>query len=358
MRVQTYIDVIGVGALTSVGLNAVQTAASIRAGISGIRDTEWTGKDMNPYRGGFLPEDCLEVLHRKTFRIIPDSLPARLLQLGSPALREAVGWLSAYDTIPPVIVGIGDRAQIHDLSAEVFLENLMRQSRVRLDIAQSEVVFLGRTAGLHAIKHGCRLLLEGYRGPIIAGGIDSYFDYSSLVDLDFDSRVLNDMNLDGFLPGEGAGFVLLYKSTLMPNEMQSLCTIAATSNGFQSIQLDSPKPANDRGISETLSSLFQTISHDLLPCKTVFANLNGENIGAKEWGIAFHRNQEYFSEDFHLIHPAECIGETGAAMGPIMVGLAIRGMMRGYHSAPILIECSSDDGECVALYLKLKHSND
>ena len=59
--------------------------------------------------------------------------------------------------------------------------------------------------------------------------------------------------------------------------------------------------------------------------------MNGENYFAKEWGVSYIRNRSRFDADHGMHHPADCFGDTGAACGPLMVGLAALGIARGYH---------------------------
>ena len=48
-------------------------------------------------------------------------------------------------------------------------------------------------------------------------------------------------------------------------------------------------------------------------------------------------------------HPADCHGDTGAAAGPLMAGLAALGIRDGYRRPPRLVYGSSDRGERAAL---------
>ncbi|HXZ37414.1 MAG TPA: hypothetical protein VEL68_15445, partial [Thermodesulfobacteriota bacterium] len=167
------VNIIGTGAMTCVGLDAVQTASSVRAGLSRLREIDWQGQDGNPFRGGFLPDDCLEGLNRKTVEILPDSVPARILQLGAPPLREVAEDLPEAPEGFPVIVGIGHQDQLPEASPELFLDNLLRQAQMKINLEASEVVVAGRVAGLMAVHRACLRLAQGLPGPIIAGGIDS-----------------------------------------------------------------------------------------------------------------------------------------------------------------------------------------
>jgi 3-oxoacyl-[acyl-carrier-protein] synthase-1 len=335
--------------MTCIGLDIIQTTSSVHAGISRIREVDWQGQDGNPFRGGFFPDDCLEDRNRRIHSIIPTSLHERILQLTAPALRETVEELKETPEGFPIIVGIGHKDQLPENSSELLLDNLMRQAQIRLNLKMSEVIVGGRTAGLTAIHRACQRLAGGFNGPIIAGGVDSYYHLPRLVDLDFNGRILNDKNLDGFLPGEGAGFLALTGPGKTPLSEQLLGQIT---------ELVERKTAQESGIqapgellSGTVQQLMQQIPQTLLPSRSVYSNLNGESTGAKEWGVCFLRNRNYFAEDMKLYHPAEYMGETGAAMGPILTALAVRGMGRGYEAGPCLIWCSGDEGECAALYL-------
>lgn len=344
------VSIVGVGTVTSVGLSAVQTAASVRAGVSRLSETGWEGKDGNPYRGGFLKEDFLPDLHRKTFDVTADSVPARLLQLAGPALKETVEMLPSRGESVGLILGLRGLEPLQGLAPEIFFENLKRQSQVRFDPRASTIVVGGRAAGLLAIQEAARRIAGGFDRPLIAGGIDSYYEFPRLVDLDFDGRILNEANLDGFIPGEGAGFVALAPASRR-SEARPLGRILAAAKGFEPGHLYSEAPMRAEGMTQTLADLFEQVSPEWLPCRTAYVNLTGEQAGAKEWSIAWMRNRPSLSEGLNVLHPAEAFGEAGAAMGPIMVALGLRGWMRAYHAGPLLVACSADQGECAAVYL-------
>ncbi|HWH21645.1 MAG TPA: hypothetical protein VN671_14005, partial [Solirubrobacterales bacterium] len=80
----------------------------------------------------------------------------------------------------------------------------------------------------------------------------------------------------------------------------------------------------------------------------VYAGLNGESHWAKGWGVSHIRNGRFFAEALRMEHPADCMGDPGAALGPIMLGLAADRQARGLDQAPTLVWCASDRGECAA----------
>jgi 3-oxoacyl-[acyl-carrier-protein] synthase-1 len=65
--------------------------------------------------------------------------------------------------------------------------------------------------------------------------------------------------------------------------------------------------------------------------------------------VSFIRNRAAFLPDHHIHHPADCLGDAGAASGPIMLGLAAHGLHDLYRRGPCLVYCSSDRGQRAVL---------
>jgi 3-oxoacyl-[acyl-carrier-protein] synthase-1 len=62
-------------------------------------------------------------------------------------------------------------------------------------------------------------------------------------------------------------------------------------------------------------------------------------------------------ERFEIWHPADCIGETGAAVGPCVLGVALAAARKSYSPGPgALCHFSGDDGDRLALVLAGGHS--
>ena len=80
-------------------------------------------------------------------------------------------------------------------------------------------------------------------------------------------------------------------------------------------------------------------------------DLNGEHFKFKEMVLAIGRfARKPMPELFDLWHPIECIGDVGAAIGPIVLGVALDAGQKGYGIGPtVLCTLSNDDGERAAL---------
>jgi 3-oxoacyl-[acyl-carrier-protein] synthase I len=169
--------------------------------------------------------------------------------------------------------------------------------------------------------------------------------------LDLDGRILTDGNLDGFLPGEGAGIVLLARPGDRRVNSPPAALLLGAANGFEKGHRNSPEPMLGDGLTQTLQALFGALPGGQLPCRAVMANLNGESFGAKQWGIALLRNRDCFIESPELFHPAECFGEVGAAMGPISIAIVTCWLERKVRDSPFLVWCAADEGPCAACYI-------
>jgi 3-oxoacyl-[acyl-carrier-protein] synthase-1 len=73
--------------------------------------------------------------------------------------------------------------------------------------------------------------------------------------------------------------------------------------------------------------------------------LNGESYRAKEFGNTAVRALAKALGDWTLWHPADCIGDTGAAAFTVSTCVAVRALAKGYaKSSRALVLGSSDDG--------------
>jgi 3-oxoacyl-[acyl-carrier-protein] synthase-1 len=102
----------------------------------------------------------------------------------------------------------------------------------------------------------------------------------------------------------------------------------------------SKEPYLGNGLADAVRAAVQGVPGRAI--RTVFCSFNGESFGAKEWGVAAIRNAEALHGDFRLEHPADCFGDLGAAMAPVLVGLAALGLRKGYTPGPSLVWCASE----------------
>ncbi|WP_141620441.1 beta-ketoacyl synthase N-terminal-like domain-containing protein [Myxococcus sp. AB036A] len=327
------------GMTTPVGLRAAASATAIRAGISRLREHDFINRQGRPMILASLPDEVLPALvpelaaqHSLTSR------QARMLRLATHALQEAAAPLKE-EPLPLLLASPEPTPGRQGPLDAQFLQRLSLQTGIRFAAGTSRLSARGRAAGLELLKPALALLQSRTARAVLVGGVDSHVDAGVLGILDQEGRVHAEEVLDGFVPGEGAGFLLLSAQKILPNS-RAIAHVSAPGLGEEQGHRYSEQPYLGDGLADAVRAAVEGASG--LPIRTVFASLNGESFGAKEWGVAFIRNREALHPELRMEHPADCFGDLGAATGPVLVGLAALGLKRGHLPGPCLAWCSSE----------------
>jgi 3-oxoacyl-[acyl-carrier-protein] synthase I len=299
-------------AITSVGLTAAQTAASVRAGICRIGAYRFKARSCRGLFAAAVPDGCLPspVAHLPL-------IETRLLQLAGATADQLAPYRLAGI---PLVVGLAPGA-FSGYSDPDTLHMIAEQIGATIALDGSCVIKQGRAAGLIAIEYACRLINDNKADMVLAGGCDTFHDPDLLGRLNITDRVKSRTAMDFFVPGEGAGFVLLQRA-----------------GARSDVHIEAP----------AIGAVCQPIKEKIA---TVYAGMNGESHWAKEWSHTLLRCSEHFDPAMALHHPAEYYGDAGAAAGPVMTAMAAIGLRRAYLSGPVLIYASSDRGQRCALVI-------
>ncbi len=343
----------GVGMMTSVGVGAGQTCSSVRSGVARLAESPIAQARLHPLVMGLLPEPELPPLAAavaKHTRLTTRQM--RMLRLGGAALAEAVADAGDLSRVP-AFVGVpavrhGERESV----GANFVELLALQAGLRLAVGTSRVFPLGRAAGLMAIDAALRSIARGEHERVIAGGVDTYLDLVVLAGLESEGRLRVEGNADGFIPGEGAGFLLLSAAATGVSAKGARGRILASACGVEDGHRYSEAPLRGDGLAATIRTAVEEAGTKSGALRTVLAGFNGESLEAKEWGTAFARAQSYFADDCVIEHPVDCFGDPGAALGPVLTGIAAMGLQDGAWRGDVLVWCASDLEQRAALILE------
>jgi YD repeat-containing protein len=185
-------------AITAVGLNATQTAASVRAGISRIRTFAYQTSCSSSSSGLFeasVPDECLPAMDSQ----LPP-VEKRLLQL-TAATAGQLAHIRLADI--PLVVGLAPGAFAGHSEPDI-LHMMAEGLGATIASDGSHVLKQGRAAGLMAIAHACRLIADNKADTVLAGGCETFHDPDLLGRLNIANRVKSRTAMDFFVPGEGA----------------------------------------------------------------------------------------------------------------------------------------------------------
>jgi 3-oxoacyl-[acyl-carrier-protein] synthase-1 len=345
MNEQPKLYIAGIGMITPVGFDTASTAAAVRAGVSGYEASSNFIGEEQPITMARIPPDALKALD---IPIDEGYYEKRIIKMAIIALKEA---LSAYEgdkPIPLILAMPETHPDVTYVETDVFIKNLLAQKDLPLRANQIHCLMAGRAAGMTGLKWVNQYFNEHNADYVLIGGSDSYWVYPRLGVLGEAGRLLAPDNMDGFAPGEGAGFILL---THLPQKAMTfnkqIIAISSPGCAQETGHLTSEEPYRGEGLDAAFKIVLDSqLENSVL---TIYSSMNGEQHWTKEYGVAYLRNKKYFREDVTIEHPAEYYGDLGAATAPVLMGLAAFDLMSRKEDGAHLVYSSSDGASRAAV---------
>jgi 3-oxoacyl-[acyl-carrier-protein] synthase-1 len=395
------IVVSGIAACTPVGLHAAATCAAFRAGLTGLQELATFAVDgelfdREPMVGGRAPTEWREGEpkeetwpgHLRFGLRPPPPRPThvppgieRILELASIALDE-IRSNADFDRVPAdrihVYLGLNETDP-----TELVVEHLRgmlggEPSRYTTDGS-------GRAAGLALVHRAVNDLSERRIDGALVGGLDSLIRHPVARCYDRLHRLRARTAPEGFLAGEAAGFVFLEPAERAQHRQRTIfAQLAATAIGAEptgerhlaalraasvpgsddpdapdgddrdedddqtsavaaAVPEDEHAPPNlATGLTDALRAVRADAKLTSLPL--VVCDLNGERPRALEWALACTRALGDLHGRLEVWHPAECIGDAGAAAGIVDLVWASVALQRGYAPRSRTLVWGASDG--------------
>lgn len=334
------IVITGRGLITPVGLSTAASCAALRAGVARLQElpaglVDPASNEEKPVCGGLVP----------LAELVAEPEAGRVARLAHYALAEALA--SCLGSKPPqgeigLYLGLDDQEDAVPVLAAC--RNLLPQ-------ANAQPFIEGRCAGLLALQAALRALQQGQIAAAVVGGVDSLIRPTVLQRLIEEDLLQSPTNPQGIVPGEGAGFLVLEKAEEAERRgvvPQALLLAAALA--------DEPTAGSEE-VNQALgltTALRQAITEagGLQAPPLVICDLNGDRYRALEWSFAAMRTLGHLHGEVPLWHPADCLGDTGAASGLINLLWASEALGKGYARADrALIWGASDNCKRAAAIL-------
>ena len=332
------LTVLSTGMVSSVGLSAASSCAAVRAGLANPTELrvlnskgEWqlghkvplapelTGVGRLAHLARMSIEECLSEVPRGEWSGIPLLLcvaehtrPGRVLMSDEEILARATSMPGA---------------------------TFARQSRV---IAQ------GRVAVAVALQYARELLQTRTAVKALIVATDSLLHAETLRAFDGQGRLLTTSNSNGFLPGEAAAAILIGRA-------DGAADLAVEGLGFgvEPAPLGSERPLRADGLTRAIEQACAEAHCEMFDLDFRITDLAGEQYYFKEAALALSRKLRRRKEEFALWHPSECIGEVGAAIGPVLIAVAAGAFRGAYAAGPrALVHIGNDSGERSAVILR------
>jgi 3-oxoacyl-[acyl-carrier-protein] synthase I len=331
------IDILSVGMVTAVGLDAPSACAAMRAKLDGFQETRFPGPGGDPLVGAPVP------LPRKWIG------EKRLAHMAAAAILEA---------FEPVPEARGNAALILCLAEE------NRPGRPGPDGARlaariaditgvttphrTRIVAHGRPSGHAALDRARRLLAERAFPYVMIAGVDGYLSTLSIAHYLAENRLLTPDNPNGFIPGEAAAAVLCARPGAGDFRLFGLGLAREPAH----IHNPADAPLRGDGMTSAYRAALEEAGVSLAQIDYRLSDLIGEQYFFKQTTLASLRLERGRQDLQDIWSPGESLGNVGSAVVPLMVGMAFLAARKNYAPGnPLLIEASSDSGACGAAIL-------
>ena len=95
-------------------------------------------------------------------------------------------------------------------------------------------------------------------------------------------------------------------------------------------QQDSEEPLRADGLVHALKDSLDDAGARMEDMDFRMVDVSGEHYWFKESSLALSRTLHTPQEEFDIWHPADCVGEVGASIGPVMLAVAKKACEGGY----------------------------
>lgn len=305
--------IISSGAQTPAGLTLKATSAAFRAGLNAFVRPPYL-RDRRT--GAPVTVSMLESLEdaRAT---------ARIKAFAQAAAHESYGPLQAITQSVRFgfLLNLPEERPTFTKDAAVGVARQVLES-LPIQVASSHRALLqAGSAGLFALLSQAERLLRAKEVDVcLVGGADSHIDIDVLHWIEKCGRLKSTEQPNGVVPGEAAAFVVVCLPEFAEqNRYPPVCHIASCSAFPEPNPWYTRRSTLGQGLTRSLQNVFRITSQQ---ANCVYAELNGESWRADEWGYAYLRTASYYRNPLTVLHPANCLGETGAATGALLIGLA------------------------------------
>jgi 3-oxoacyl-[acyl-carrier-protein] synthase I len=331
------VAIVNAGLVTAVGFDAPSTCAAMRAKLT------------NPTQTRYMDSGGEWLIGHQVALEEPWSGLTRLAKMAAAAMNEALGDTpEAQRADIPVLLCVAEanRPGRTEGLDEQIMEVVQQEVGWRFN-ARSALIAHGRVGVAIALAHARTLIYE-HRAPyVLIAATDNLLSWKTLSHYEFEGRLLTSQNSDGFLPGEGAGALLVGR----PGANGGLLC-AGVGFAMEPAHIESGQPLRADGLTQAIQASLADAGREMHHIDLRIADMSGEQYYFKEATLAVARTLRQRKEEFDIWHPAECTGEVGAVAGICVIALADAACRKGYAPGPaILAHMGADAGQRAAVTL-------
>jgi 3-oxoacyl-[acyl-carrier-protein] synthase I len=327
--------VLGMGAVTAIGLTAAQSCAGVRARVGGFREATLLAPPRQPGLAA-------SIAARSILKVGAEDW---LTNLGVRAIAECLEGHDVDPSATALLLTLPDQYRQHAAVARG-APVLLRAVGARLGMVfhpASRAVEQGRAGTLAALAIARQLLEQGSVKHCVAAGVDSLVNRRDAERLSAAGRLHEQGNPQGAVPGEGAGALLLSLSG--SGEHAPIAQVLGVGVDREEDSALGERHAVGQGLASALTKAVRDAACAESQISFRVSDMNGERYHAHDSMLAVNRFYRTRRERLTVWYPAMSLGDLGAAAGAVNVIVAANAIARGFAPGPFaMCEGSSDEG--------------
>lgn len=343
--------IVGTGAFTPFGLNALQTAFLLRTGMPAMTWSPLADQQGEPVTFGL--QGTLD----------PEKTGgARALDLALPAFDEAVAPLLPFADRLRIGVVLSLDEELAPKSSwsgpnpgGELLAAFERHVLSRFPHSKVTVVARGAGGPGQVLPDALAALSRFEIDALIFGGAHTDYDPARIRWLEDQGRLFTVSNLDAIVPGECAAFVALMAPDVARRaNLPVLGRVGSIASGFEEATPDNDLSAYEaKGLTAAVRAATRAFVGEKRTAGWMLTDSTFEMRRLYEWQSVITRTREVWGEPFVVEAPAQRMGLLAAAALPLLMVTAAEGFSRNFAPSPLaVLMTGSDGGERTALVME------
>jgi 3-oxoacyl-[acyl-carrier-protein] synthase-1 len=331
---------------TPVGPSIEDSAAAVKAGVSGFREHP----DYNPILKND-EEDYLvsagidlsitEFGWQRLIQFVEKPFLSFMANIGlkRTQMTKTALWF-ALPYADPAVQQIG---------LQKFFINHFIKHYALPGFADIAGVQLGASGVIHLLNKARESLSSGLHDHIIIVAIDSFMLDGRMAYYDDQWRLKSQRNPMGFMPGEATAMILVEThSHAVTRNKNPLMTLTGFGIDQESNPISAEKASTGQGLGQAVERALS--ENEIETINWLYSDLNGESYRAYEWAIVNTRLASRFGAELNHVHSADVMGDVGAATTAVQLGCIAHAFKEDYaEDDNALLIASNDNGQRAAL---------
>ncbi len=337
----TTIHIASAGLVTSVGMTTASTCAALRCRLNNFAEIDFDDDENEPLIGAAVELNGT------------GSGIDKLAMMAVSAIRQA---LAPFPELAlarlPVLLCIAEPSRCGRMGD---LETRLRsglESRLghALD-ADTECIAAGQISVALALGRAQQLIDSTKQDAVLIVAADTYLNRATIMHHLEEKRLVATDIRAGFIPGEGAGALLVMRSDQRNGvELRVFGQAVATEPALR----DNTVPLRADGLTQAVHTAVQAADATMDELSVLLADASGEDYAFEELGLM----QQRTGATMPLWLPAETVGETGSVVGCLQIAWWMEARRKAYLTGNgALLTAGNDAGQRTAAVLAFHFSD-